>query len=231
MNHNLTIPFLGNTWMILLIFGICLLIFHLVLVRWIPLGSIGWKRVDYFWLLMVVISVVSYASQARAILAGYIIDTSNSRVEASYSLFREYISMYDNSPAICREFVRSEYSPPEEKLKQIQHEYDQTCNWFHQLAQGISTTPTTPTNPISWSSLPIPPDITEKPLVQNIATVRSSLDEFNKQVQMHEHLTLQARRSPSEEMLMIFAPLLLSVALALRITKVTGEIKLERKSR
>jgi hypothetical protein len=230
MSDDLTIPFLGNTKTILLIFGMCLILFHVFFVwlRWFRLGKIGWKRVDYIWLLLALSGVISYTAQSRSLLAKNLLSLAGDRLEGGYTILKGYVEMYDGSPAICRKFVTTEYSPPEPEFNRIQREYDEACVWFNRLAKAIPALRKENPAEIAWSALPSPPAFSERALIENVRTVRDAVGEFNSRLAAYQQLQSETKRYPSEETLTILAPLLLAVALALRITKVTGEIGIER---
>lgn len=224
------IPFLGNTWVILLIFLGALLTFDLLFVRWsrYRLGTIGWKRVDYIWLSLTLISVIGYTTQSRAVLAKYLSNNARERMDVVYGLLGGYVRMYDKSPAICRTFVRSPYSPPEEQFKRTQAEFDAACGWFSQVAQAIPKSRPPQTTEVPWRSLPSPPPVTNAGLKEDIEVIRQSVEEFNASGANFKRLESETQRHGSEEVLLVISPLLIAFALALRITKVTGEIRIER---
>ena len=64
-----SLPFTASTWTILLIFVVLLIVFDLILVRWLKLGNFAWKIVDYIWLGVGALGLIGAASQSRQITA------------------------------------------------------------------------------------------------------------------------------------------------------------------
>ena len=62
----------------------------------------------------------------------------------------------------------------------------------------------------------------------SVDSLHQSVDVYNLVVREHAGLLESQEKSEFERTLAMLSPLLLAVALALRITKVTGEIRLER---
>jgi hypothetical protein len=121
--------------------------------------------------------------------------------------------------------VRTEFSPPPVEFDRIQREFDALCSWFTQAVDKLKTSPLAKRQPLSLGDLGADP-----PKVRDdwpMTHVRDTLDRYNRAVGQVDRLTQDARRSDLELTTMIIGPFMLVVALALRVAKVTGEIRHE----
>ncbi|MFC6521616.1 hypothetical protein ACFQAT_19800 [Undibacterium arcticum] len=116
------------------LFGVFLLFFHAWLVYWKPIGDIGWKRVDYLWLSVAVIGLVGQSTQVRQHWYASAYDISHYRVEGALMALKRRAD-FSIGPAICRTFVRTEYSPT--NFDQVQAEYNYACAEFTRLTKEV----------------------------------------------------------------------------------------------
>jgi hypothetical protein len=222
--ENLNLPFVASTWKVLCVFVLELIVLDLTLVRWLKLGKVAWKRVDYVWLGFAALGLIGAVAQARQFVAAALLSESDSRMAVAFNDVRSEINFYSESAAVCRTFVRSEWSPPEEEFRRVQHEYDQSCNWFKQARSRILQVQPSPPEEIRWEQLSQPPDVGDPSLKGMIKGFRQVVDTYNALVKKHDEFEENTKRTGLERTLTVITPILLSLALALRITKVTGEI-------
>jgi hypothetical protein len=81
--------------------------------------------------------------------------------------------------------------------------------------------------PLSLESLPKRPKVSSVTLIEMLNDFDRTFNYFNDELQSLLSLNQMTARTAGEQALVFVGPFLLAVALALRITKVTGEIKLE----
>jgi hypothetical protein len=226
MHSDFSLPFQAEIWPLLLFFFVLLIVFDLVLVRWLKLGRIAWKRVDYVWLGFSAIGLVGAASQARQFVASNLVRVYDERSMAAYSIARFVLDddAKDNG-YVCRTFVRSQYSPPPEEMGRAQRENDAACHWFKSVA-ALLPKDSRNLGLLSDQLLPAQPQVDRRDLKETFDEFRKTVGEYNEAVRMRSDNENAAARSDLENTLIIIFPLLLAIALALRITKVTGEIKL-----
>jgi hypothetical protein len=132
-----TLPWWTNAWRMLAILVAALIVFHFLFLRFCRLTKVGWKKVDYYWVSVAFLGIVSAVLQSRENVAKNHRELSLIRAEGAFGWFKDAIA-FGNSPAICRKFVRSQFQPPEEELQRVQREYDAQCAWFKQLADTTS---------------------------------------------------------------------------------------------
>ena len=210
----------------LAVFLVALGVFHAVLIRAWPLGRIGWKCVDYVWLLFGMIGVLSGVQAVRQELAEGLLPEAEEFVRFEAASILDRIGA-GASPAICRTLEPSEPAPRDEDIQRRQREFDEVCAWFRaakeRVAGGLPAE-----RPLTLARLggdPVPPG-TEFSIVEGL---EDAVARYNRAQDTLERLTQQADQSETEATLAAVGPLLLAIALALRITKVTGELRLERR--
>jgi hypothetical protein len=227
------IPSFLSTKGLIILFAVSLVLFHWILVyvrpldklKLKPLGKRGWKIVDYIWVSAGAIAISGTLFQARQLLATGMLHQLEPMVESSVDDAQFYSNPDWYNGLLCRKFVRSADSPPEEEFNKTAKEYDDACAWAHQMTEHLKgidrwtliDVPTLPKAPDSRG-----PGISgvEKEMLDAIAT-------HNEFVRRREALQQAAERSDLERFLAMIAPVLAVLATALRLTKVTGELRLE----
>jgi hypothetical protein len=199
-------------WLVLLVFVGALLAFDLALVRWWKLDKIGWKRVDYVWLGFAALGLISSVEQLR--------QQSPSRAFAQLQA-----SMEESLPtqplliaiAGCRD--GGSIGPGKDGA---------ACAWARRVAVELKPRPEeSPSSMRDRLRLVARPPVASNPLVRALVALQewylaASLDVLDRIGAM------KAQSRALESLLFRIGPLLMAVAVALRITKVTGEIKLDR---
>lgn len=208
------------------LFAASLVVLHVVLIRVLKFDKLNWKQVDYVWVSLAMIGIFANVEQLRSTTARNHANIATSRAEASFGLVRESVR-FGTSGGVCRTFVRSEFSPPEPEMAKIQREFDAQCEWFKKLSLAFDQLSPKAVEPIDISKLQSPPPPGGEPMAYR--HLNESIAEFNRQVIELNELRERTRASWLYEFLQVIGPSLLAIAVALRLTKVTGEILLERK--
>jgi len=209
---------------VIIVFAITLVFFHVILVYWLKLGKTAWKAVDYVWIGFAGLGLLGAAAQARQLVAQSRLALSESRVTVMYPPVRSLADMYSREGPVCRTFVRSPYSPSQADFENFQREYNAVCAWFKKVAAILPEKDDR--HEITADVLPPEPRITGGDLKSILSEFRQQIGYYNKRAKQHADLLRAATRSETETTVTLISPLLLAVALALRITKVTGEIRL-----
>lgn len=202
-------------WALCIFFISALVLFDLLFVRWLKLKNIAWKYTDYFWVGVSAIGFIGTLAEVRdemhQIQRGMAFDLKLLKLATEYG----------KGPAVCRYFA------PQAEIEKIQKEADATCAWFKVVAPLLPQTPEAVKQMIAMDKLPAMPPI---PIYDNFSKL--AFKEFNKSVlainqqvaQIDELPTLE-KSGTSDDPLKFFWPAITLIAFALRITKVTGEIK------
>lgn len=227
ITSDLLLPWFVSQSLFLWVFVTSLAVFHILFLLLFPLSSIGWKKIDYIWLTMSLLGLIGAVGAGRAFIAKNMLEYSKSRIEASFH-FMELRAEFGTSNAICRKFIQNDYSPPQEEMRRIQKEYDNQCAWFKKVRSKLLTY-----------------DLTKLELIEPIAyfgepprggnewaknSFFESVNNFNSTVRAIAKLRSSTELTDFELTLKFLGPFLIAAALALRITKVTGEIHNERKN-
>jgi len=226
-NSSFSLPWITSYWWILSIFIISLVILHILFVRQFPLSSVGWKQSDYIWLPMALLGIIGSVNENRAIFVEarlpWAIDQS------AAALHRVIYAAEDagTSIGICRTFVVSPESLPPEVMAKTQREFDAQCAWFKKVVAALKTHATKDNR----ERLDVVQMIGPQPSGGHVSTYQQfeqSLAWYNDTVEDLAKLEVEAKEGSIATIFRFLGPLFIAFALALRITKVTGEIALER---
>jgi hypothetical protein len=222
-------PLTASLTAVLGVFAGLLVALDLLLVRWLRLGKVSWKRMDYIWLGFGALGLLGAVAQVRMESASAQLDMYEKRAIVAFDSVKSLVEVYASNPGpICRTFVRSEFSPPPDEFQRIQNEYNTACEWVKQVSEALKTHATSPPRPIDRASpLPPRPQVSDGALKGMFRGLDRQLAYFDQNIQAFEALRQKSKRTPTEETFVYIGPFLLAIALAIRITKVTGELKLE----
>jgi hypothetical protein len=220
MDYQPFFPVTASLTWVLVVFGTCLLVFHVAFVWLWRLGRTGWRVVDYVWLTIAVLGLLAGVAEVRRMFAVAQIEGQRSLMLSRYGDLRREVRFLSGD-VVCRRFVRSEYSPP--TFDADQQEYNAVCDFARQLYARMTAEP-----PENLESLGLTnrPRVTQRSLTDMLKGLDDYAAWFVKAQNAYSQTVMAAERSDLEKTLTAMSPLFLAVALALRITKVTGEFKL-----
>lgn len=216
------LPFGTRHAQVLATFVVALLVFHVSLIWW-PwrLTKTGWRVVDYIWLLVGGLGLIVSVGQARQAIAGAAVASAIDRLDTKYGLARKLVRQYaQDEGLLCRAVDENEWTSLTEVRRQ-QAAFAAGCGWAKRLAEHMpEQTPQTPISP----SLLQPPATGDYRFVDDL--VRSMVRQvefFNEDAAALVSVRRAVERHWTELAMVVAGPLLLALALALRMTKVTGE--------
>jgi hypothetical protein len=233
MNDEYELPWMTSHSVLALVFIGFLVTFHIffVFLPWIRFTKIAWKKADYFYLSIGALGLLWGVTTNRLEYTHNVEHLAATRFQFAYSAFRNSLAENGIPDVACSQFQRGEYSPREPEFTRIQNQYSDACNWLRKYSSSLPRS-IPPDEEIGglltrWQHRPV---FSDPSLNQDL-----QLGDFlakNLERTRTDYANLQARRKPSdlEEAMHILAPFLLACALALRITKVTGELRLENAS-
>jgi hypothetical protein len=221
------LPAGANLVSTLVTFVVLLIVFDLILVRWWKLGRAAWKRTEYISLAFAAVGLFGAVSQVRTSIATSYVSIFYARSQVSLNTLRGLVTVLTSKPGqICRQFVRSKDSPPADEFERTQKEYDEACAWIKDVAGRIPIqVPAIGT--VEAIKLTNRPNTTSFTLKSILDDFDSQVDIYNKDVASLNYIRRQTEPGQIVDLLTILGPLLLIIALALGITKVTGELKIE----
>ena len=222
MDTKFTLPFFADMLWVSCIFISAIVVFHLLFVWVFKLNKIAWKYTDYIWLGVGAIGLIGTSAGVRDVVVVNQMHQIQRGMTFDLKLLKSAIE-YGKGPAICRYFA------PRAEIEKIQKEADATCAWFKAVAPLLPQTPEAVKQPIAMDKLPAMPPI---PIYDNFSKLAfkefsKSVLEINQQVAQIDDLRTLVKPGASDDPLKVFGPVIMLIALALRITKVTGEIKKE----
>ena len=205
-------------------FVAALVIFHLLLVWPRNLSKRRWKYVDYVWLLVASLTIVSFSSDIRRQVTENKLELATQRVKSMHAIFSK---LYANQPPsyVCMKFVRGEFSP--DNFDDLQEEFDRFCDWFRLFGPRFSTA-TLPDYRSFPTDLLETPNTTNEFLVEVIGELKQQLSYYNDAVDTRMRVSRETAETEFEESIRLLWPWLFFLAVALRMTKVTGEVLHER---
>ena len=219
--EDFPLPLMTSTSAVLLCFLGAVLIFHFLLVWPRNIGKRCWKLVDYAWLSIAVLGVFGGVAANRKDAATSLRDMSSFRVAAAIDNVASAIE-FGNSGAICRRFTQSEYSPPPDKFARIQDQYDLECAWFKAAKENMPSAIGKGEEVHLQDLGSIPPKDGDAFAIESLT---KSLARYNSSIARQRSLFAESRETRAEETLRYLGPFLIALAIALRIAKVTGELR------
>jgi hypothetical protein len=125
---------------------------------------------------------------------------------------------------ICRTFVRSKSSPP--NFDETQSEFNQVCDFGRRLAAILPDEPTADIGSF-LELLKKRPPITNRMLKDMYEARDRALAAYVAYLDEYKRIKKQGDYGSGKLRFMAKSPNLIAIAVALRMTKVTGEIRLE----
>lgn len=222
--HEISLPwFTSFAWTLMIFIG-GLVTFRVLFLHVAPLTSIGWKRVDYIWLSMALLGLLGAVGAGREVVAKNVLNLEKFRLESTRR-YAEGRADFGTSIAVCRQFVRSEFSPPVELFDALQREFDSQCAWFKKASKALMEKAREEPAPIDFSAtFGVAPAGGDRQIYESF---QNSINGYNAAVKDVQTLQQQAKPTELELMVRLLGPLLVALALALRITKVSAEIRSE----
>ena len=208
---------------------ISLLLFHIAFIWIFPQSKKFWKKIDYIWISLGVIGIIgstftlrSEYSKARNNLLEHYLTLDYNELINSVDWNKKYYS--SNSTGF--NYDEFEDQGKVEKFKESELFYESFSTLIHKLKDTIVKEKRVnyiDTIKIRFESFKI--DIKDDYVIQTSENVENSLKQLQtSKIQFVENIDLGKRNSISWTLLFI-SPYLFSIAIAIRLTKVTAEIK------
>ena len=198
--------------------------FHVILIVWRPLSAVGWKTVDYWWLSFAALGLIAAAGEVRRLRSPFGIDVARARAGVALWLVR----MSADPQMHCLVFTRTDVSPPD--LDSVQAEQDRFCAWVRQIANETPDSLVSSSTATALDSIPEPPELKDPGLVRDAKAILARIANLYDANQTWISAEGRAKRYGLETTMVVLSPWLIALALGLRITKVTGELRLLKRS-
>ncbi len=215
----------SNLWFSFAVFGGLIVVFHVAFVAILPLSAVAWKRVDYIWLAFASLSLIAAVSQDRRIEARNAYEQSLPSLEFNRDNII-YSAKSDRHYYCELTFHKGPASPPtfDEFIAQ-QH---LACAWYKKVVSVLETEARKPSPDFRPSLISRDPRITDSGIGRDINDLFPLLEEEAMLTKQRDAWRAMGQDTEFDWAIIRLSPLLLAFALALRITKVTGELRLAR---
>ena len=223
MDYFILPVFVSLAWMFG-VFFLALLLFHVPLVWSWQLDKTGWKRVDYIWLSFALLGVLAEVGSARQMIASELVHSAGQFAD---NQARWIVNRIDAgvSEMVCRRFEPSEPFPRDAEFDRYQQEFDELCAWFGEaklrIADGLPAEIPLSLETLGGRAAPAGAD----PWM--VTSLEDAVSGYNEARQIGGRLRAQSEPSKFEFFLLFIEPSLIAIAVALRMTKVTGELRLK----
>lgn len=223
MNVSFIVDVSTKPFYLFTFFLFILVLFHGILVFWLKLDNHSWKKTDYIWLSIAGLGLLAASAQAETFLSKiYLKNWAVPSTEHEYKVLRSNINeMINQGHFLCRGFRKSPNSPDDFDIRV--EEYRKLCEQVKSLNKKLPLTVSSP--------FPSLTDLGYTPLEADRDYVAGEMKQFEAYVERYqkarstwEALHESGERSSLEDFFTVLGPLMLTISLALRITKVSGEL-------
>jgi hypothetical protein len=194
-------------------------VLHLVFVLIWPLKNTQWKYADYVWLLVAAIGLLAASAKSGQYIATNQLNLQVPWTSNSYNFLRSDIKVVKE--IACMKHERSSFSP--NNYDEIVKAQQFVCAQYEKLDSEMPVSVKPPFRPLAELGYhPITGD--ERYVKYEIERLTTDAAVYDQNVAFYKDLVDRADSTGWESTNMAIGPLLLAIAIAIRITKTTGEI-------
>lgn len=209
---------------IFLLFVGATVLFHYICIKWYPFNDIQWKQVDYIWIATAAWGVIWLSADInKSFSETYLQNNDAHYLRNQYALLRDHL---EKGIPVCLEYFKSDLSPPtfDDNMK----ENVILCTTSRSLAAHLPK--------YLKDSFPTLKEMGFKEFKGQykyndyyIKTTQTMVDNYS--IGQKKYASIKDKSTPSDflNILNLLSPALITLACALRFTKVTGEIELAKK--
>jgi hypothetical protein len=228
-----TYPATASAYALLIVFVVALLISHAALLPLLGYNEIRWQYIDYVWLPLALLGLIGAVQLNRSEVASYYVSVWNVRATDSLARMQHMAESYSRTEShLCQKGLRSDFSPPPDIFDAIERDHTSTCDWFKLLRSKLPKSLKDVPPGFEFGSLPVPPNL-RSPAASGPA---EAIDNLRNELTRYTEAETQTKVHQTEmeppfllRLAKYFGPFIIAIALALRITKVTGEIRIKNR--
>jgi hypothetical protein len=208
----------GSPWVTFVVLVGSLGLFHLVLLRR-PRPRAFWLAVDYAWFASIALGLIGTTVSARRLLVDGDTDRQSQQVEYLWRLAGDEAHDQANFCYVQAERLRDRGRPGADHL-------DAAGNWFNDLSRVLATGARAP----DWRRfVTATPPADESALPADVVRARQDIQVHLRRLDNEERALAELERVAStgdaERAVMLVLPWVVAVAVALRVTRVTAEVR------
>ena len=179
---------LQNPLNLILLLFLLVAIFHLMFVWPRNLDKITWKKVDYAWLAVASLGVISLATEARISIAKNWVKIEEIR---AVSILENIENLFSNPEQshFCMTFSRSEYSPSDFDV--TVKEYEKACKWRKQFVEYMQSIDKEALPPIRMRDVPNI-DFNDVVLNESVMWLENALNYYETQLSLYNEVMKSA---------------------------------------
>lgn len=211
---------------LIILFFALVSVFHLFIIYVKNPDDITWKRVDYLWLSLTLIGIVSTSGAIERHISKILLYSQEiPRLENSYIMVYNFFDMRASSEGwYCQKTnYESTFLVTKEEFEEHRNRLSEQCIYLQQILKKLPKKISEPYP--SLTDLNLPSDISSKVQSKDEAThYQEILSYYNDQYLIYMDTKDKMEISDSEFFLLFLSPFFICLGLAIRVTKVTGDI-------
>lgn len=219
--------FVTSPLKLILLTSFLFICFRFYITRIKNFDDITWKRVDYLWVGLATIGIIGSSGNIERYIAQSLLANQEApRLAIMYQDMYKFLQDR-NSPDDwhCREWVwvKTEHSLPIEEFEKIKLQVEKECEYLKVLALKIPSKvegeyPT-------FEELELPNNLDRYVKEKYISdTYKWHFKKYSDQYKIYTELKSKSDRSDLDLLILVLSPLLFCFGVAIRLTKVTGDI-------
>jgi hypothetical protein len=213
-------PLAGNVLLHVVVFAVLLALFHILFICAFPFTARDWKAVDYIWLAFGGLGIIGVSGESRRMKADW--EQTYAHVQATNVFEQLKNSVESDTTYFCKEQWRPSVS--DTVILPVMRDFPRACVWFRQLAEVLPESLGAKLPDRLDNGVPAPPAIDDAIVRPDIEYTKVLLNDYRHERGRYLNAVAAREETSLEIILKLGSGLLLVFALALRITKVTGEI-------
>jgi hypothetical protein len=219
-------------WQTILFFLAVTVVSHVLFVWICPQSPRTWKKVDYVWIILVFLGgagIILPAGEVRRTSASGLLPQFEKWATTSFEVLHHTVVQYQklifsgentNCNAL---FVKAEGQS--QNLDSSTKEYLLTCEWLRAIEKTLSQSTKDKFVAVKIEELPDVSRITIGSLRTDINDIKNNfIGSYEQNRRNFESVKRDTQKTESEHQLYLASPLILALALAIRLTKVSGEL-------
>ncbi len=200
------------------------IVLHAVLIWARPQSAVFWKRSDYVWLSLASVGLLSGAGDVRRLVDGHAIDAQAARTEFDFKFLKDHVEAAE--AVYCRATPRGGKSSA--AVEDGERDRASLCRWYGEIRRQLPAR-VGPEFPLITLPEGGPGRSLEGQSAQ--ASVRKILRGYEDGRMEILRLRGQTRGAELDSLLLALGAPALIAGLALRLTKATAEVRMERDRR